>query len=204
MVDAVAREYGAEVTDVLTGFKYIGDVINKLEAKGEQDRYVFGFEESCGYLKGTYVRDKDGVVAAMLIAECAAACKKQGKTLRDKLCELYARHGDYLLKTVSYRFAGADGAQIKQRLLSELRTKPLTDIGGSKIVASCDFLTQTKYDLPKSNVMRYNSADGSQLIIRPSGTEPLIKCYMSVNGAKEANQRRIADIQKQLDKLFKR
>lgn len=203
MVDAVAREYGAEVTDVLTGFKYIGDVINKLEAKGEHSRYVFGFEESCGYLKGVYVRDKDGVVASMLIAECAAACKRQGKTLCDKLRELYDRHGDYLLKTVSYRFEGADGAEIKQRMLSNLRTSPLADIAGSKIVAICDFLTQTKYDLPKADVMRYNGADGSQLIIRPSGTEPLIKCYMAVNGDKAANARRIAEIQAQLDKLFK-
>ena len=203
MVDAVAREYGAEVTDVLTGFKYIGDVINKLEAKGERSRYVFGFEESCGYLKGTYVRDKDGVVASMLIAECAAACKRQGKTLCDKLRELYARHGDYLLKTVSYRFEGVDGAEVKRKLLSNLRTSPLTDIAGSKIAASCDFLTQTQYDLPKSDVMRYNGADGSQLIIRPSGTEPLIKCYMAVNGSKDTNARRIAEIQAQLDKLFK-
>ena len=203
MVDAVAHEYGAEVTDVLTGFKYIGDVINKLEHNGEHSRYVFGFEESCGYLKGTYVRDKDGVVASMLIAECAAACKRQGKTLCDKLRELYDRHGDYLLKTVSYRFEGVDGAEVKQRLLSNLRTSPLADIAGSKIVASCDFLTQTKYDLPKADVMRYNGADGSQLIIRPSGTEPLIKCYMAVNGDKETNARRIAEIQAQLDKLFK-
>ena len=104
MVDAIAQNYGVKVTDVLTGFKYIGDVIYKFEQKGEQDRYLFGFEESCGYLKGTYVRDKDGVIASALIAECAAHYKRQGKTLVDRLSELYRQYGDYLMETVSYRF----------------------------------------------------------------------------------------------------
>ena len=202
MIDDIASDYGADVVNVLTGFKYIGDAINKLQDKSEQDRYVFGFEESCGYLKGTYVRDKDGVVAAMLIAECAAYCKKQGKNLRDRLRELYAKYGDYLLVTDSYRFEGVDGAAVKKQLLNELRSHPLKQIAGVEVVAYCDFLSQTIYDLPKADVMRFNCADGSQLIVRPSGTEPLIKCYMTAKGDKQTNAERIAKIREQLNKMF--
>lgn len=202
MIDEIAASYGAKVVDVLTGFKYIGDVINKLEQKGEQSRYVFGFEESCGYLKGSYVRDKDGVIAAALVAECAAYYKRQGKTLLDRLNELYAQYGDYLMETVSYRFEGADGAEVKQRLLTDVRSNPLKNVAGVDVVAYCDFLTQTKYDLPKSDVMRFNCADGSQLIIRPSGTEPLIKCYVTTVGEKQSNEKRLAQIKAQLNGIF--
>lgn len=202
MVDAVASHYGAQVVDVLTGFKYIGDVINKLELKGEQGRYMFGFEESCGYLKGSYVRDKDGVIAAALVAECAAYYKRQGKSLCDRLRDLYCQYGDYLQETVSYRFEGADGAKVKQQLLNDMRSNPLTDVAGVKVIAYCDFLTQTIYDLPKSDVMRYNVEDGSQLIVRPSGTEPLIKCYVTTVGDKESNAKRLAEIKEQLNKIF--
>ncbi len=202
MVDSVAKEYGAEVIDVLTGFKYIGDVIDKLEQKGEQERFVFGFEESCGYLKGTYVRDKDGVVAAALVAECAAYYKRQGKTLTDRINELYAKYGNYLLETTSYRFDGADGAEVKRKLLDNLRSNPLSSVAGVKVMSYCDYLTQTVYDLPKANVMRFSCADGSQLIVRPSGTEPLIKCYVTVVGDKQNNIKRIAEIKAQLADMF--
>lgn len=202
MVDAVAHKYGAEVVDVLTGFKYIGDVINKLESAGEANRYVFGFEESCGYLKGTYVRDKDGVVAASMIAECAAYYKRQGKTLLNRMKELYAEHGNYYLKTTSYRFEGVEGAEIKEKLLADLRAHPVTKLGDSAVVKTCDFLTQTEIDLPRSNVLRYNSEDGSQLIVRPSGTEPLIKCYVTVNGTPEQIVMRCAAIDNQLRAIF--
>ncbi len=201
MVDDVCAAYGAEVKNVLTGFKYIGDVINKLDRANQADRFVFGFEESCGYLKGTYVRDKDGVVAAALIAECAAFNKRNGKTLCDRLRELYAQYGDYLLVTVSYRFEGADGAQVKQQLLTSLRNKPFTDIAGSKVTHYCDYLT-CDTGLPKSNVMQFNCEDGSQLIIRPSGTEPLIKCYMTANGSPQSNERRIEAIKSVLENMF--
>lgn len=202
MVDSVVKEYGAEVIDVLTGFKYIGDVIDKLEQKGEQERFVFGFEESCGYLKGTYVRDKDGVVAAALVAECAAYYKRQGKTLTDRINELYAKYGNYLLETTSYRFDGADGAEVKRKLLDNLRSNPLSSVAGVKVASYCDYLTQTVYDLPKANVMRFSCADGSQLIVRPSGTEPLIKCYVTVVGDKQNNIKRIAEIKAQLADMF--
>ncbi|MCM1194830.1 MAG: phospho-sugar mutase [Firmicutes bacterium] len=203
MVDDVANKYGAEVKNVLTGFKYIGDAVNKLEKHGEADRFVFGFEESCGYLKGSYVRDKDGVVGAVLIAECAAFYKKQGKTLFDRLSELYDETGHYYLDTVSYRFDGAKGEKIKNELLSELRRKPFAQLGGSEVVNVCDYLTQTETDLPKSNVLRFNSKDGSQLIVRPSGTEPLIKCYVAIKGEEDGNARREA-IRRQIDDCFLR
>lgn len=204
MTDAVAREYGAEVENVLTGFKYIGDVINKLEQAGEQNRFVFGFEESCGYLKGSYVRDKDGVIASALIAECAAFYKRQGKTLCDRLRELYAKHGEYALRTISYRFDGVDGAEVKQKMLSNLRRNPFEQVANVKVEDTCDFLTQTVYDLPKADVMRFKCEDGSMLIIRPSGTEPLIKCYVSTAGSKQTNERRQAQIKQWLDSYFSR
>jgi len=199
MIDALAEKYGAETHDVLTGFKYIGDVINKLEAKFEADRFVFGFEESCGYLKGTYARDKDGVVASMLFAECAAYYKKQGKTAVDRLEELYCELGKYFQKTVSYRFEGASGEERKTHLLSELRDNPPSHLGDSKVTDVCDFLNQTEYDLPKANVLRYRTESGGQLIIRPSGTEPLIKCYVTVRNDEETLDKIIS----QTDKMFK-
>lgn len=178
MIDVIAQKYGATVCDVLTGFKYIGDIINKLEAKGEQNRYLFGFEESCGYLKGSYVRDKDGVVASMLFAECAAFNKSKGLTLVDKLNQLYNEFGKFYQRTISYRFdGGASGEERKNKRLEQLRKNPPVSIGGHVVCDVCDFLTQTKYDLPKANVLRYTFENGSQLIVRPSGTEPLIKCY---------------------------
>lgn len=202
MVDAVAKKYGATVKDVLTGFKYIGDVLNKRQRNEFNGNVVFGFEESCGYLKGDYVRDKDGVVAAMLIAECSSLCKRQGKTLLDYMNELYAEHGNYCLKTLSYRFEGADGLEIKNKLLADLRVKPFTYLGESEVIKTCDYLTQREYDLPKSNVIQFNSINGSQLIIRPSGTEPLIKCYITVCGTNESNAERLTLIKAQLDGMF--
>ena len=202
MVDAVCAKYGAEIVDVLTGFKYIGDVINKLEQAGEADRYVLGFEESCGYLKGTYVRDKDGVVAAALVAECAAHYKRLGKTLCDRMRELYGEFGNYFLRTTSYRFDGAAGAELKEKLLADLRVSPIEKLGASKVVKTCDFLTQKQYDLPRSDVLRYNAQDGSQLIIRPSGMEPLIKCYVTVSGTSEQINERCGEIERQLNAMF--
>ncbi|MCH5159851.1 MAG: ECF transporter S component [Clostridiales bacterium] len=202
MTDAVAESYGAKTRDVLTGFKYIGDVIAQLEKQGKKRSFVLGFEESCGYLKGSYVRDKDGVVAAMLIAQCASYHKQHGMTLVDRLEQLCEQHGYYHEQTLSYKFAGVDGEELKNKLLSNLRKKPLTTLGNSKVVDTCDFLTQQKYDLPVSNVLRYRSADGSQLIIRPSGTEPLIKCYITVSGDKEGNQAKFDAIKAQTDAMF--
>lgn len=202
MTNAIAHKFGAEVRDVLTGFKYIGNVIGELESQGHPERYVLGFEESCGYLKGTYVRDKDGVVASMLTAQMASYYHKQGKTLVDRLNELYAEHGTYFQDIVSYRFEGVSGAEKKVQLLANLRNNAPTHLGDSPVVAVCDFLTQTQFDLPKADVLKYNSANGSQLIVRPSGTEPLIKCYITVQGDEQGNKQRFAEIKALTDKLF--
>ena len=202
MTDAVAASHGATIRDVLTGFKYIGDVIAQLEKVGKKSDYIIGFEESCGYLKGSYVRDKDGVVGAMLVAQCASYYKQKGLTLADRFVELCEQFGYYYEKTLSYKFAGVDGAERKEKLLSDLRKHPIAKLGDSDVVDVCDFLTQTKYDLPRADVLRYRSANGSQLIVRPSGTEPLIKCYITVSGDKLGNQAKFDTINAQTDKIF--
>ena len=202
MADALAKKYNAEVVNVLTGFKYIGSAIKDLEEKGEEGRFLFGFEESCGYLKGSYVRDKDGVVAAMLTAQCISYLHKQGKTLIDRLNELKAELGNSVQKTFSYTFQGAEGAQKIKDLFVGIRSHSLQKLGNSRIIATTDFLTQTQMKLPKANVIRYNSQDGSQLILRPSGTEPLVKCYVTVTGDDQTVAQRFAEIKSQLDSLM--
>lgn len=202
MVDALAKKHGVEVTDVLTGFKYIGNAIKKLENKGCEKDFVFGFEESCGYLKGSYVRDKDGVVAAMLFAECVAYHKQQGKTVFQRLSELRNELGNYVSRTLRYTFGGMEGIARKQQVFDQLRNKPLTQLAGKKIVESRDYLTQTKWDLPKSNVLWYKSEDDSRLILRPSGTEPLVKCYLFAAGNEQTAEKKIDEIKAMLDKLL--
>lgn len=183
----VAEQYDAEVFDVLTGFKYIGDVIAKLEKKGEQNRFILGFEESYGYLSGTYVRDKDAVNASMLIAEMTAHYKREGKTLIDRLEEIYEVFGVYEHKTVTFGFEGLDGTDKMKLILDGMRKNRPTEIAGEKVVKFVDYLTQTEFDLPKSNVLSFRMADGSQLIVRPSGTEPLIKVYLTACRDRAAN-----------------
>ncbi len=195
----VAERYGAEVREVLTGFKYIGEVIKKLEQKGEGDRFVFGYEESYGYLSGTYVRDKDAVVASMLVAEMAADYLKDGKTLADVLDGIYSEFGKYYHRTVSFTYEGAAGAQKMREVLASVRNNPPAEIDGSAVVESIDYLTQTKFDLPKSNVLSFKAADGSKLIVRPSGTEPLIKVYIT---AASGGEQRIDAILDQVKKFM--
>lgn len=175
----VAESYGATAVEVLTGFKYIGEVIKRLEKTGEEHRFVFGFEESYGYLSGSYVRDKDAVVASMLVAEMTADYLAEGKTLGDVLDGIYAKFGKYYHKTVSFTYEGMAGAQKMQEVLSAVRNNLPQAIDGSKVVKSIDYLTQTEFDLPKSNVLSFKAEDGSKLIVRPSGTEPLIKVYIT-------------------------
>lgn len=183
----VAEQYGAEVHDVLTGFKYIGDVIGKLEAKGEAQRFVLGFEESYGYLSGSYVRDKDAVVASMLTAEMTAYYKKKGMTLVDRINELYVKFGCYEHKLKSYEYAGAAGNAKMKELLASLRANLPEEIGGSAVVDTVDYLTQDRFDLPKSDVLKFTMENGSSLIVRPSGTEPLIKVYFTVSLTRKEN-----------------
>jgi len=204
LVRKVSEEYNAEIYDVLTGFKYIGDVIAKLERKNEEKRYLLGFEESYGYLTGTYVRDKDAVNAAMLVAEMTAYYKKQGKTLVDRLNEIYAKFGTYEHKLMSYDFPGADGQLKLKGLLDKIRASAPTEIAGSKVVKFVDYTTQTEFDLPKSNVLSYAMEDGSKLIIRPSGTEPLVKMYLTATKTREENAIKFDAMKKTLEVMFER
>ena len=195
----VAESYGAEMREVLTGFKYIGEVIKKLEEKGEGERFVIGYEESYGYLSGTYVRDKDAVVATMLVAEMAAAYLAEGKTLEDVLDGIYSEYGRYFHRTVSFTYEGVAGAQKMKDVLAGVRKNPPRDIDGSAVVQSIDYMTQTQFDLPKSDVLSFKASDGSNLIIRPSGTEPLIKVYITAATGGEA---RIDSILEQAQKFM--
>lgn len=202
MIDRICNNYGVQVVDVLTGFKYIGDTIKNLEQNGEVNRYIFGFEESCGYLKGTYVRDKDAVVASMLICEMASLYLQQGMTLVDKLQQLYDKYGTFQHETYSYEFAGASGALQKDKLLQDICTNGISHIAGKPVVATVDY-NKGIGNLPKSNVLKYLCDDGTQIIIRPSGTEPLIKCYVTVCGNRQRNAVDIVAIKAQLDALMK-
>lgn len=204
LVRKVAAEYDAEIFDVLTGFKYIGDVIGKLERKGEENRYVLGFEESYGYLSGTYVRDKDAVNASMLVAEMTAYYKKKNMTLVDRLNEIYDRFGYYEHKLISFDFPGADGQAKLSRLLAQLRADLPRELAGRKVVKVIDYLTQTEADLPKSNVLSFTADDGRKLIIRPSGTEPIIKMYLTATKSKHENEEIFAKMQKMLEQIFER
>ena len=204
LLNKIAAEYNATVYNVLTGFKYIGDVIAKLEKKGRESRYVLGFEESYGYLAGTYVRDKDAVVASMLVAEMVAHYKREGKTLFDVMGEIYAKYGRYTHKTISFEFGGAKGSETMKRLLNKIRENKPEAFAGNKVVKVIDYLTQTEFDLPKSNVLSFEMEDGSMVIVRPSGTEPLIKVYITAVKSEEENKKQIERIIEEFNALFER
>lgn len=192
MIDVIAKAYKCELRDVLTGFKYIGEQILNLEKAGEENRFIFGFEESYGYLVGTYVRDKDAVVASMLICEMAEYYRKQGKTLSDVINELYNEYGFYQNTTLSYNFEGSAGMGKMQKIMDSLRNEHLTNIASMKVEKINDYKESTsidkrtgninKIDLPKSNVISYELEGGSGAIVRPSGTEPKIKIYVTSVG----------------------
>ncbi len=192
----IAEDYGCELRDVLTGFKFIGEQIALLEEKGEEERYVFGFEESYGYLAGTYVRDKDAVIASMLICEMVAYYKSLGKNLIDVLDELYSKYGYYYCSQKSFTCEGQAGMKQIADIMKRLADNPPAQIGGLK-VSRFDNLNKSEsldiesgkisaINLPKSNVLGFYFADGSSLIVRPSGTEPKIKLYLSAVGATDA------------------
>lgn len=202
LVDKIAAKFGVRTIPVLTGFKWIGNVINKFNAEGRADKYVLGFEESYGYLAGTHCRDKDAVVASMLIAEMTSNYKADGKTLIDQLGYIYAEYGKYEHKNISKKFEGASGNAKMKSLMSSLRTKPLESLGGGKIVKSVDFLDQTEYDVPKANVMLYETDNGLTVIVRPSGTEPLIKFYITASKNEQENAALFASAISDIDKIF--
>ena len=192
----IAADYGCELRDVLTGFKFIGEQIGNLEAAGEEERYIFGFEESYGYLAGGYVRDKDAVVAAMLICEMVAYYKSKGLNLVQVLSNLYDKYGYYYCSQKSFTCEGQAGMKQIAGIMEGLAINPPTEVDGL-MVARFDNLNKSesldissgnisKIDLPKSNVLGFYLADGSSLIVRPSGTEPKIKLYISAVGATDA------------------
>ncbi|GHU99909.1 phosphoglucomutase [Clostridia bacterium] len=199
----VAEERGAEVIDVLTGFKYIGEKIGKLERCGQADRFAFGFEESYGYLKGAYVRDKDAVVACMLICEMAAHHKKQGKTLKEEVDGLYARFGLYEHRLLGFEFGGAKGNARMRRLLSALRGDLPERFARIQIAKTVDYLTQEEFDLPKSDVLQFDLANGNKAVIRPSGTEPQLKVYLTACQTAEKNAAFFAAAERTLQRMFR-
>ena len=199
LADRIAAYYGVEMKSVLTGFKYIGGEILELEQKGLENRFVFGFEESCGYLKGTYARDKDAVVASMLVCEMAASLKQAGKTILDALDELYAKFGYYLAHVESIELTGADAMEKAAKMMADLRENVPETIGGAKVTAVRDYKISlatdlqtgktSVIDLPKSNVLELLLGDRGSVIARPSGTEPKVKFYYTAVGKTEADAR---------------
>lgn len=191
MVDPIAQHYGIEMRRCLTGFKYIGDIIADVEQKeGSYESFLLGFEESYGYLSGGYVRDKDAVDGSMLICEMASYYKRQGKTLVDAMNDLYETYGYYQNATLNFGFEGEDGMKTMQKIMDTLRSDPPAEIAGTKVIGRSDYEASQSYgdkegviDLPKSNVLEYRLENGCKLIVRPSGTEPKIKIYLSGKGA---------------------
>ena len=182
LADAVAANYGVEMRNVLTGFKWIGDQIAGLEAKGEVERFILGFEESYGYLAGPYVRDKDAVVASMLICEMAAYYRSIGSSLKARMEEIYAQYGRYLNKVDSFEFPGLSGMDKMAGIMAFLRSNPPHAIGGYDVVKITDYQKTEETGLPSANVLVYGLAGGATVIVRPSGTEPKIKAYYTTLG----------------------
>ena len=181
MVDALAEEYGFELRRCLTGFKYIGDIITGLSDAGEVDRFIFGFEESYGYLSGDHVRDKDAVNASMLICQMAQYYKLQGKNLVQAMRALYEKYGYYHNKTVSLSYPGADGAAKMAGIMKALRAEAPSEIAGAKVEAVVDYATCVN-GLPAADVIEFDLEGGNKAIVRPSGTEPKIKLYIFAKG----------------------
>jgi phosphoglucomutase len=175
---AIARSYGLSTLDTLTGFKYIGEKMTEFERTGAY-RFLFGYEESYGYLAGNYCRDKDAVIASMLICEAAAFYKEQGKTLLDVLEDLYRKHGYYMEQLESLTLKGKEGIEQINRTMDQWRNGAPGEIGGVSIAAVVDYLPGL-HGLPKENVLKFKLVDGSWFCLRPSGTEPKLKVYFGV------------------------
>ena len=182
LADKVAEHYGVELRHVLTGFKWIGDQIAQLEAAGETDRFIFGFEESYGYLAGPYVRDKDAVVSSMLICEMAAYYRSIGSSIKQRLEEIYQQYGRYYNKVDAFSFPGLSGMDKMKGIMVSLRQNPPTEFAGKKVVETIDYAEPEKTGLPKANVLIYKLDDGATVVVRPSGTEPKIKTYFTTLG----------------------
>ena len=182
LADAVAAKYGVEMRRVLTGFKYIGGVIAELEQAGAPERFVFGFEESYGYLAGTHARDKDAVVASMLICQMARYYRTQGKNLYQAMQDIYREFGFHHNRTLSYAFEGAAGAQAMASIMAGFRESQPAEIAGLKVLGFLDY-QQGVGGLPSANVLQFDLEKGNKVIVRPSGTEPKVKVYLFTVGA---------------------
>ena len=203
LADRIAENYGVQMKQVLTGFKYIGGEILELEQKKEAYKYIFGFEESCGYLKGTYARDKDAVVASMLVCELAASLKKEGKNILDALKDVYATYGYYLAYVQSIELTGSDAMEKAAKMMADLRANAPAAIGGAEVTGVRDYRTSVAKDLisgaesvialPKSNVLEFLLGDKGSVIARPSGTEPKVKFYYTAVAPSQEDAKALLD-----------
>lgn len=201
MAEYIAEDYGIELVNVLTGFKYIGEQIRMLEEKGEERRFILGFEESYGYLTGTYVRDKDGVNASLMVAEMFAYYKTQNRSLLDVLEELYSKYGYFLTSLHSLECKGESGMHKMNSIMQGLREHTLTSFAGKKVIKVSDYLLSEEKDpktqekkrilLPKSNVIKLILEDRSSVVFRPSGTEPKLKIYIGVSAKNKVEAKEI-------------
>lgn len=203
LAEVIARKYNCTFKNLLTGFKYIGELITQLEAEGRADDFVMGFEESYGYLAGTHARDKDAVVASMLICEMAAYYKTRGKSLAEVMDDIYDEFGYYYNTVSSYTFEGASGMEKMASIMDGLRNNAPSSFSSMDVTVIDDYKTSvstvladnstSKIDLPKSNVLAYTLTDGNKIIVRPSGTEPKIKAYITAIGKTKEEAKEIAD-----------
>ena len=204
LIEKVAKDYNCKIYNLLTGFKYIGELVTELESKGEADNFVLGMEESYGYLTGIHARDKDAVNGASLVCEMAAYYKeKEGKNLYRVMQDIYKKYGMYLNTLLNFAFAGAEGMDKMKNIMSSLRANPPKEIAGLEVTKVSDYLTgvstdtksgvQEKITLPKSNVLAFSLPDGNSAIIRPSGTEPKIKVYVTAVGKDREDAQRLTD-----------
>ncbi len=192
LIEAITSAYGAQTADLLTGFKYIGELVTRLEAKGEEERFVLGFEESYGYLRGIHARDKDAVVASLLICEMASYYKLKGISLKQFMDSIYEKYGMYLNSVLNFAFEGASGMQKMADIMDSLRNNAPSSIAGMDVIKVSDYKLsksadlisgeETEIDLPKSNVLSYQLVNNCKVIVRPSGTEPKIKVYITAYG----------------------
>ncbi len=192
LIEAICSSYGAEVADLLTGFKYIGELITNLEKEGKEENFVVGMEESYGYLRGIHARDKDAVVASLMIAEMAAVYKLKGVSLKKFMDSIYEKYGMYLNTVLNFSFEGASGMQKMADIMDSLRENAPTSFADKKVIKVADYKAsiiknietgeQTVISLPKSNVLSFSLEDNSKVIVRPSGTEPKIKIYITACG----------------------
>ena len=206
LADRIAEHYNVAMRTVLTGFKYIGGEILELENQGKEDRFIFGYEESCGYLKGTYARDKDAVLASMLVCELAAQCKLQGKNILDALNDIYETYGNYLSYVESVELTGADAMEKAANMMAQLRQNAPAAIGGATVTEIRDYKSSEAKDLatgatstiklPSSNVLEFILGQSGSVIVRPSGTEPKVKFYYTAVGKTKDDAQKLLDAMK--------